>query len=154
MQTKLKSCWVALNHSSCQHDIFIDIDGVQIRPSTTVRNLGVLFDSALCFHSHIGQIVKSCFYQLRNIVCIRPSLNFADAETIIHAFITSRLDYRNSLYSGLPAKVINCLQMVQNSAARALTFNKKICTYHSHPSPTSLASGGQTYSVQTLFFSL
>ncbi len=90
-----------------------------------MRNLGVLFDSALCFDSHIGQIVKSCFYQLRNIVCIRPSLNFADAETIIHAFITSRLDYCNSLYSGLPAKVINRLQMVQNSAARVLTFNKK-----------------------------
>ncbi len=113
------------SQSSSQHDIFIDIDGVQIRPSTTVRNLGVLFDSALCFDSHIGQIVKSGFYQLQNIVRIRPSLNFADAETIIHAFITSRLDYCNSLYSGLPAKVINRLQMVQNSAARVLTFNKK-----------------------------
>ncbi len=113
------------SQSSSQHNIFIDIDGVQIRPSTTVRNLGVLFDSALCFDSHIGQIVKSCFYQLRNIVRIRPSLNFADAETIIHAFTTSRLDYCNSLYSGLPAKVINRLQMVQNSAARVLTFNKK-----------------------------
>ncbi len=113
------------SQSSSQHDIFIDIDGVQIRPSTTVRNLGVLFDSALCFDSHIGQIVKSCFYQLRNIVRIRPSLNLADAETIIHVFITSRLDYCNSLYSGLPAKVINRLQMVQNSAARVLTFNKK-----------------------------
>ncbi len=79
----------------------------------------------LCFDSHIGQIVKSYFYQLRNIVCIRLSLDFADAETIIHAFITSRLDYCNSLYSGLPAKVINHLQIVQNSAARARTFNKK-----------------------------
>ncbi len=84
--------------------------------------------SALCFDSHIGQIVKSCFDQLRNIVRIRPSLNFADAETIIHAFITSRLDYCNSLYSGLPAKVINYLQRVQNSAARVLTCNKKSIT--------------------------
>ncbi len=108
--------------------------------------------TALCFDSHIGQIVKSYFYQLQNIVCIRLSLDFADAETIIHAFITSRLDYCNSLYSGLPAKVINHLQIVQNSAARALTFNKK--SHPSHPSPTSLASGGQTYIVQTLSFSL
>ncbi len=90
MQTKLKRCWLALNQSSFQNDIFIDIDSVQIRPST-VQNLGVLFDSTLCFDSHIGQIVKPCFYQLRNIVRIHPSLNFGDAETIIHAFITSRL---------------------------------------------------------------
>lgn len=87
--------------------------------------MGVLFDSALCFDSHIGQTVKTCFHQLRNIARLRPSLNFGDAETIIHAFITSRLDYCNSLYGGLPAKAINRLQMVQNAAARALTFNKK-----------------------------
>ncbi len=70
------------SQSSSLHDIFIDIDG--------------LFDSALCFDSHIGQIVKSSFYQLQNIVRIRPSLNFGDAETIIHAFITSRLYYSNA----------------------------------------------------------
>jgi len=44
------------------------------------------------------------------------------AETVIHAFITSRLDYCNSLYSSPPK--LHRLQMVQNSAAHALTFNK------------------------------
>ncbi len=48
---------VPKSQSSSQHDIFIDIDGVQIRPSTTVPNLGVLFNTALRFDS---QIVKSC----------------------------------------------------------------------------------------------
>ena len=113
------------SQSSPRHDIFIDIDGIEIRPSKTVRNLGVLFDPTLCFHSHISQTVKSCFFHLRNIVRIRPSLTFIDAETVIHAFITSRLDFCNSLYSGLPTKAIHRLQMVQNSAARALTYNKK-----------------------------
>ncbi len=42
------------------------------------------------------RLLNQAFTQLHNIVRIRPSLNFGDAETIIHAFITSRLDYSNS----------------------------------------------------------
>ena len=49
----------------------------------------------------------------------------ADAETIVHAFVTSRLDYCNVLYSGLPASSTNSLQLVQNAAARILTRTKK-----------------------------
>ncbi len=87
-------------------DFSINIDGVIVHPSPTVRNLGVLFDSTLCFEPHINQRVKSCFYQLRNIVSLRWSLNFKDAETVIHAFITSRLDYCNSLLYGLTKPLI------------------------------------------------
>ncbi len=44
---------------------------------------------------------------------------------VIHAFITSRLDYCNSLYLGLPKSLLARLQMVQNAAARLLTGAKK-----------------------------
>ncbi len=84
-----------------------------------------MFDSSLRFEFHINQLVKSCFFHLRNIVRLRPSLNFKDAETVVHAFITSRLDYCNSLFYGLPNKVLNRLQLIQNSAARVLTSTKK-----------------------------
>ncbi|MGL4878764.1 hypothetical protein, partial [Paraclostridium dentum] len=89
------------------------------------RNLGVLFDCNLSFEHHITKLVQSCFYHLRNIAKIRPMLNFNDAETIIHAFISSRLDYCNSLFSSLHQKDLKRLQIVQHSAARLLTGTGK-----------------------------
>lgn len=45
-------------------------------------------------------------------------------EIVIHAIITSWLDYCNSLYLGLAYANLSCLQMVQNAAARLLTGTK------------------------------
>ena len=88
------------------------------------KNLGVWFDSNLSFERHITKLIQSCFYHLRNISKISSILTFKDTETIVHAFISSRLDYCNSLFSGLNQKSIKRLQAVQNSAARLLTKTK------------------------------
>ncbi len=52
-------------------------------------------------------------------------LTVSDAEKLVHAFMTSRLDYCNALLGGCPASSINKLQMVQNAAARVLTRSRK-----------------------------
>ncbi len=51
-------------------------------------------------------------------------LSVSDAEKLVHAFITSRLDYCNALLGGCPASSINKLQIVQNDAARILTRSR------------------------------
>lgn len=98
------------------------VDECQILPSVQVRNLGVIFDAQLTFNTHFKNVTKVAFYHLRNIAHIRPFLSMPYAERLIHAFITSRLDYCNSLFAGLPASFIKRLQYVQNSAARVLTY--------------------------------
>ncbi len=54
--------------------------------------------------------------------------HWSNAEILIHAFMTSRLDYRNALLGGCSARLINKLQMVQNAAARVLTRTRKYDT--------------------------
>ena len=48
-----------------------------------------------------------------------------DAEKLVHTFVTSRLDFCNSLLSGSSSKSLKTLQLVQNAAARVLTRTKK-----------------------------
>ena len=43
----------------------------------------------------------------------------------MHAFITSRLDYCNSLLAGSPSQLYARLQRIQNSAARLVSKTKK-----------------------------
>ncbi len=55
----------------------------------------------------------------------------SNAEMLIHAFMTSRLDYCNALLGGCSARLINKLQLVKNAAARVLTRTRK----YDHISP-------------------
>ena len=73
----------------------------------------------------VTSICKSAFYHLPNIAKIRKFISFKNCETLIHAFVTSKLDYCNSLLSGLSQNQIQRLQYVQNSAARLLTGTRK-----------------------------
>ena len=46
-------------------------------------------------------------------------------DRLVHAFITSHLDYCNCLFAGLPNSHIAPLQRIQNTAARLVTRTKK-----------------------------
>lgn len=102
----------------------ITIDGFPIPLSTHVKSLGVILDSTLSFEPHVKHITRSAFFHLRNISKLRPTLSYSTTETLIHAFVTSRLDYCNSILTGIPIRSIRKLQLVQNAAARILTHTK------------------------------
>lgn len=91
-------------------------------PSNSVRDLGFVIDSKLSFKDHFNFIIKSCNYQLRRLSSIIKYLDIQSATTVMHAFITSRVDYCNSLFVNLPKKDLTKLQTILNRAAR-LIFN-------------------------------
>ncbi len=93
--------------------------------SSRVKNLGVILDSNQSFENHISNVTKTAFFHLRNITKLRNMWSVSDAEKLVHAFMTSRLDYCNALLGGCPAASINKLQIVQNTAARVLTRSRK-----------------------------
>lgn len=97
--------------------------GLSVQPS--LRSLGVVFDSAMSLEYHSKQLVRNCFFQLRNISKLRTVVSKGELEMIIHAFISSCLDCCNSLFTCFSKKELYRLQAVQNSAARLSTHTNK-----------------------------
>ena len=90
-------------------------------PSSRFRNLDVVFDSSLNMTSHISTISRTAYMHLHNISHIRRHLTIYATNALVHAFVTSRLDYGNALLIGLLREQINKLQ--QNS--RVITFTPR-----------------------------
>ncbi len=61
----------------------------------------------------------------KNIARIRCLFPVKTWRKLVHAFITSRVDYCNSLLTSLPKKTIRQLQLIQNAAARILTRTRE-----------------------------
>jgi hypothetical protein len=81
----------------------ITIAETNVNPISVAKNLGVWLDSSLSMSTHINKLCSAAFYHLRNIKRIRKYLSRESATILVHAFISSRLDYCNSLLYGLPA---------------------------------------------------
>ncbi|KAI5086597.1 hypothetical protein C0J45_1163, partial [Silurus meridionalis] len=69
-------------------------------------------------------------FHLRNIAKIRNMMSLQDAEKLVYAFVTFRLEVTvhlqsNALLSGCWSKCRNKLQLVQNAAARVLTRSRR-----------------------------
>jgi len=75
----------------------ITLTDVVIQVSDTVTCLGVVIDSLLTFAENVKKLAGSCFYQLRQLRTVRRSLTTDAATTLVHALISSRVDYCNSV---------------------------------------------------------
>ena len=92
-----------------------------------MRNLGSWFDHNLEMSSHLSKQCASAFYHLHNISRIRKFLNTDTTKALVDTFVTSRVDYCNSLLYSLPASHLNKVQRVLNAAARLVFRAPRYC---------------------------
>jgi hypothetical protein len=103
--------------SMCIGDNLVD-------PCEVAKSIGVLMDKHASMEQHVTSVCRSSLYHLYNIGRIHKYLSRVSTEQLVHAFITSKLDYCNALFCGLPSVLINRLQRIQNIAARIVTQSK------------------------------
>ena len=132
------NCLSSLVRDDCLHaPLFQEtLETAPIFLVSSARNLGIIFDSNLSFSDHISYISKSCFSHIRDLRRIRNTLDHKTACTIATSLIHSKLDYCNSLYLNISNQQLNWLQLILNSAARAVTKTPKF--HHITPHLKSL----------------
>ena len=78
-------------------NLTVTVRNTEISSSDKARNLGVIFDSFMNLERHITQVCRVAYMHLSNVRKIRNMLTDEAGSQIIHAFITSRIDYCNSI---------------------------------------------------------
>ena len=102
-----------------------------VNTKPVVRNLGVYMDCHLSMDHHVNYLCKTTMYHIRQVGLLRKYLDKSATEKLIHAVISSRLDYANSLLFGVCSNHFSRLQTIQNTAARIVLRANR----HSHITP-------------------
>jgi len=133
-QDKTQLIWIGTRQQLAKVGaIELTLPSVGVSFSTTVSDLGFIVYSQLNMLDHIAQVCRSCYFQLRQLRHVRCSLTPDAVKTLVHALISSHLDYCNSLLTGVCDGVLRKLQSVQNAAARLITNTRK----YDHITPVS-----------------
>ena len=98
----------------------IVIDNCSVPLADEVKCLGVTIDSALTFSKHVSSLVRTCYFQLRQLRSITKSPTVDTCHALVRSLIISRLDYCNGILTGPPADLLNRLDGVLRGAARLI----------------------------------
>ena len=101
-------------------DTTICIGSEEIQPSSTIKNLGVTFDSTMSMTPHIRAMCKSINFTLWNMSRVRKFIDRDSCSHAMRALVLSRLDYANSLLAGCNIGDVSRLKKLQNKAARII----------------------------------
>ena len=107
----------------------------------SAKILGVTLDAALNLRCHINLTCHRAYAELHKIGRIRWYLSDKTCASLVHAFVSRKIDYRNSLLFGLPKKYLQKLQRVLNMAARIVSLTRK----HEHITPVLISLHWTTY---------
>ena len=87
----------------------------------------VTIDCRLTMTDHVTAVVRTgyVYFWLRQLRSVVQSLTSEAAESLVHAFVSCRLDYCNALLYSIADGQLQRLQSVQNAAARLVTGTRR-----------------------------
>lgn len=126
---KTELIWAGTRHSLGKlqdgHGPALTLGSDTVDVANAVRILGVTVTPDLALEKHVSMVSAKCFFQLRQLRRVRRSLDSDSITTLVHALVTSRVDYCNCLLANAPATWTDKLQRVLNAAARIITDTRK-----------------------------
>jgi len=74
---------------------------------------------------HVTAVCRTGYFWPRQLQSVVPSLMSEAADSLVHAFISCRLDYSNALLYSIAAGRLQRLQSVQNAATHLMTGTRR-----------------------------
>jgi hypothetical protein len=108
----------------------LQVSNAAIKPSSTIKSLGVTHDTKLSFDEHVTNVCRLCCGHIRGLRHVSASLPDDVARTAACSIIGSRLDYCNSLLAGTSKSNLIQLQRVQNTLVRVTLRQGKFRGIH------------------------
>ena len=110
----------------------INLNGTEVKHSSSVQNLGYLMDIKLKNDAHINKICGTCFLYLQNIIKMQHLMDKKTAQVVVQTLVLLRNDYCNALMMGSAKYQFNKLQRIQNMACRVICSVKKYDSISNH----------------------
>jgi len=88
-----------LNFSSSLNNLehyIAEMGASLITLNRSVKNLGGIFDQCINMFEHATSVCRASYYHFKNIHCLEAFSTQESAVTVVHAFVTFRIDYCNS----------------------------------------------------------
>ena len=105
-------------------NINVKIGHDEIKPVSSIRNLGYHEDTEMKNAEHVNKLCKQLYPILKRIAKVRQSLTKEATKILIQSLVLGRIDYCNSLL-GTPKYHINKLQRLQNMCCRVICDLRK-----------------------------
>jgi len=124
---KTELLWAGTRHASLgSRSPSLQLGADTVAASDDVPVLGVTISSDLSLEKHVTNISAAVLtLSLRRLRLVRRSLDSESAATLVHAFVTSRIDYCNVMLAGTPKTMTDKLQRILNAAARVVSGTRK-----------------------------
>ena len=109
---------------NCPSDLHIALRGQMLPVRSSVRFLGMEFDSHLTYRSHFQILRIKCFKALNILKCVARTSYGADRKTLLtlyRSLIRSKLDYGSIVYDAACASSKRTLDTVHHAALRIAT---------------------------------
>ena len=98
----------------------VDFGDVTIRPSPTVKVLGMVVDGGLTFEKHVSGVVRRCYATLGGLSKMTHKLPEAVKKMIVEMLIFPHLSYCSTVWAGCNTTQRHRLQKVINHCAQVV----------------------------------
>ena len=110
---------------STVQDLSLQVGNCIVNQNPVVKSIGAHLDNQFTMDKQISSMCRSAWYYLHEISKIRQYITTDQTKSLVHVYVTSRIDQNNSLLLGVQKYKLSKLQLVQNASARLILGLRK-----------------------------